>query len=181
MKKTRVAVPQKKLGILSTILVNTGAALIVQTVFAATLLVLCKQIFGAKGLTSGSYHNLVVTAMLVDCVTTALAIVVTERLMEKFFLRDPSDLLGPEMNRAMYFGVVGILAVGIARAFVEDRVEVVWGLIILCGILLLFGGYHKKFREVRRGIWFPHSVFHFSLQQFVLFPVGLWVVSHLIK
>jgi hypothetical protein len=180
MKKAHLVVPQKNLSILPTILINTGAAIVVQIVFAITLFVLFKQILNTKGLTDVGYYHLMVTAILVDCIGTTMAIVITERLVEKIFLSGESDLIGREMNRAMYFAVIGILGVGILRAFADARVEFVWGMVPLCAILFFFGGYHKKFREARRGIWFPHSAFHFGIQQLALFPASLWVINQIL-
>lgn len=182
MEKARIAVRAEKLGTLKTLLVNTIAALIVEFVFIAIAIPPFKRVWVVNGLSQDGYHRLFVTVILVAIIITAFSTVLTEQLMERTLMREGADPFGLELNRAMYFAVVGIVCVGLARAAVEGRILVAFGMAMLVAILLYFGRAHKKFQEARAGgTWFPHTAFHFILQQFVLFPIGLSVILQILK
>jgi hypothetical protein len=178
MKKYKGA---EKLSFSATALINGLAAVIVQVIFIITLFSFFHAIWVTKGLTAADYKNLMVTAIIVSSIVTAFIVVVVEQVMEKTFLSMRKEAKSLEMNRAMYWGAIGILLVGLAKAFMQGRADLVVGMLVLIALLTFFGRYHKKFREAREGIWFPHTVFHYGLQQLLLYPLGLWLVIYLVK
>ena len=70
--------------------------------------------------------------------------------------------------------MIGVCAL---KAWEMDRTLPAVIMFVVIGLLLLLGNYHKKFKEARQGIWFPHTIVQFSLQQLILFPAGLWLVG----
>ena len=80
----------------------------------------------------------------------------------------------------MYFSVIGMIGVCATKTFQADRILPTVILAVIVGLLLVLGRYHQKFREARQGIWFPHTIFQYGIQQFILFPAGLWIVSQVL-
>jgi hypothetical protein len=175
--KPRVSVPVEKPKLLAVIAINIATALFTQSIFALLLLGLFQRIWHTAGLPQESYYSLMITAILTACGFTAAVVVITEFLIEKMPFFDAKRVLDREANRAMYFSVIGMVGVCATKAAEADRMLPVAILIVLIALLLVLGRYHEKFREARRGVWFPHTIFQYGLQQFVLFPAGLWIVG----
>lgn len=179
--KTTSATKTEKPKLLFQITANIIAAISTQILLTALLYGLVKEIPQKASMTIESAHGLAITALLIACGCTTLCIVVSTYLFERSAFFDENNLQDREISRAVYFAVIGMIGVCATRAFEANRVLPAFILLVIIGLLLVLGRYQLKFREARQGIWFPHATLQYVVQEFALFPAGLWITTQILN
>ncbi len=179
--RTTVAVSVERPNLPFTIAINTLMAVFTQGLFAALLLIPFREIWHASGLSSEGAYRLMTTAILISCGFTAVIMVAIGYFFEMAGILDDKKAHDKEAIRALYFSVIGMIGVSATKTFQADRILPTVILLIIVGLLLALGRYHQKFREARQGVWFPHTIFHYGVQQFIFFPAGLWIVGQVLN
>lgn len=175
--KGKVAVSVKKPKLVFLVLINMLTAVCAQGLFVFASPPLFQQIFEAKGLSNEDFLRLINIAFLLNLGVTIFFMLVMAVVIEKSL--NDKDLLHREVLRAWYFSMGILIVVVSIQTFDEKRPlqSVLLAIMLIATILL--GRYRLKFKEARQGIWFPHTIFHFALQQLILFPFGLKLISNL--
>lgn len=118
-----------------------------------------------------SGHEIMTTILYFACIGTAFSILIPTFLAQNSQVFDVTKVYVQEILRAVYFSVSAMIGICVVMTVSEKNTLQTILLLFVASLILFLGGYHRKFEEARRGIWFPHSLFQIIAQYFLFLAI----------
>lgn len=162
--------------------VNITTAIIAQIFFMVLMLanmeVLAKQ--DLTGWSRTALDNAIIAARIINCVVAVLMILALTYSLDRFSSLS-QRLRGIELLRAMYFAAFGIAGVCTVDLFDLGKIFMAAGMTGGAMIIYFFGSARATTPEGESKFLFPYGGFHYIFQQFILFPVGWWIMGRVLR